>query len=105
MQRVLSDEVAIFLFRPTLELLFEPPFGHGRIIVHLALSHSSCNRDLSGPFGSEAYAMEELVAELGAAFLCTELGTIVEPRVNHAQYLTHWLNGLNADKHAIFGSC
>jgi antirestriction protein ArdC len=61
-----------------------------------------CDRDLSGRFGSEAYAMEELVAELGAAFLCAELGITVEPRADHAQYLAHWLTVLKADKRAIF---
>ncbi|AMA60135.1 hypothetical protein BCCGELA001_30490 [Bradyrhizobium sp. CCGE-LA001] len=61
-----------------------------------------CNRDLSGRFGTEAYAMEELVAELGAAFLCAELGIAVEPRADHAQYLAHWLKVLKADKRAIF---
>ncbi len=66
-----------------------------------ALPHR-CNRDLSGRFGTEAYAMEELVAELGAAFLCAELGIAVEPRADHAQYLAHWLNVLKADKRAIF---
>jgi antirestriction protein ArdC len=60
------------------------------------------DRDLSGRFGSEAYAMEELVAELGAAFLCAELGITVEPRADHAQYLAHWLNVLKADKRAVF---
>lgn len=45
--------------------------------------------------------MEELVAELGAAFLCSELGISVEPRADHAQHLTHWLNVLKADKRAI----
>jgi antirestriction protein ArdC len=35
---------------------------------------------------------------------CTELAITVEPRVNHAQYLTHWLNVLKADKHAIFAA-
>jgi antirestriction protein ArdC len=66
-----------------------------------ALPHR-CDRDLSGRFGTEAYAMEELVAELGAAFLCAELGIAVEPRVDHAQYLAHWLKVLKADKRAIF---
>jgi len=66
-----------------------------------ALPHR-CDRDLSGRFGTEAYAMEELVAELGAAFLCAELGIAVEPRADHAQYLAHWLNVLKADKRAIF---
>ncbi|MBH5372266.1 hypothetical protein HZZ16_30020 [Bradyrhizobium sp. CNPSo 4016] len=61
-----------------------------------------CDRDLSGRFGSQAYAMEELVAELGAAFLCAELGIAVEPRADHAQYLAHWLKVLTADKRAIF---
>nr|WP_246756199.1 zincin-like metallopeptidase domain-containing protein [Bradyrhizobium diazoefficiens] len=60
-----------------------------------------CNRDLSGRFGTEAYAMEELVAELGSAFLCLELGITAEPRADHAQYLTHWLKLLKADKRAI----
>lgn len=35
--------------------------------------------------------MEELVAELDAAFLCAELGITVEPRPDHAQYPTHGL--------------
>lgn len=48
--------------------------------------------------------MEELVAELGAALLCAELGIAVEPRVDHAQYLAHWLNVLKADKRAIFAA-
>jgi antirestriction protein ArdC len=46
--------------------------------------------------------MEELVAELGAAFLCAELGITVEPRPDHAQYLAHWLKVLKADKRAVF---
>jgi antirestriction protein ArdC len=46
--------------------------------------------------------MEELVAELGAAFLCAELGISVEPRSDHAQYLALWLTVLKADKRAIF---
>ncbi|MET4491638.1 zincin-like metallopeptidase domain-containing protein [Bradyrhizobium sp. LA7.1] len=71
-------------------------------LTHWTAPAHRCNRDLSGRFGSEAYAMEELVAELGAAFLCAELGITVEPRADHAQYLAHWLNVLKADKRAIF---
>ncbi len=71
-------------------------------LTHWTASAHRCNRDLSGRFGSDAYAMEELVAELGAAFLCAELGITVEPRIDHAQYLAHWLNVLKADKRAIF---
>jgi antirestriction protein ArdC len=61
-----------------------------------------CGRDLSGRFGSEAYAMEELVAELGAAFLCAELGITAELRADGAQYLSHWLTVLKADKRSVF---
>jgi antirestriction protein ArdC len=71
-------------------------------LTHWTAPPHRCNRDLSGRFGSEAYAMEELVAELGAAFLCAELGITAEPRADHAQYLTHWLTVLKADKRAIF---
>lgn len=52
-------------------------------------------------FGDEAYAGEELVAELGAAFLCAKLGITNEPRADHAQYLAHWLKVLKADSRAI----
>jgi antirestriction protein ArdC len=58
--------------------------------------------DLSGRFGTEAYAMEELVAELGAAFLCGDLGLVPEPRLDHAQYIKHWLTVLKSDKKAVF---
>lgn len=71
-------------------------------LTHWTAPAHRCNRDLSGRFDGEAYAMEELVAELGAAFLCAGLGITVEPRPDHAQYLTHWLTVLKADKRAIF---
>lgn len=71
-------------------------------LTHWTAPSHRCGRDLSGRFGSEAYAMEELVAELGAAFLSAELGITVEPRPDHAQYLAHWLDVLKADKRAIF---
>lgn len=71
-------------------------------LTHWTAPAHRCGRDLSGRFGTEAYAMEELVAELGAAFLCADLGISVEPRADHAQYLTHWLQVLKSDKRAIF---
>jgi antirestriction protein ArdC len=46
--------------------------------------------------------MEELVAELGAAFLCADLRITNEPRADLAQYLASWLPVLKADKNAIF---
>jgi antirestriction protein ArdC len=53
-------------------------------------------------WGDEGYAMEELVAELGAAFLCAGLELTPELRGDHASYLDHWLKVLKADKRAIF---
>ena len=53
-------------------------------------------------FGDEGYAREELVAEIGAAFLCCDLGITPEPRDDHAAYLDHWLKVLKEDKRAIF---
>lgn len=55
-------------------------------------------------FGDQGYAREELVAELGAAFLCADLGITPEIRDDHAAYLGHWLNVLKEDKRAIFSA-
>lgn len=53
-------------------------------------------------FGDEGYCREELVAEIGSAFLCCDLGITPEPRDDHAAYLGHWLKVLKDDKRAIF---
>jgi antirestriction protein ArdC len=53
-------------------------------------------------FGDDGYAVEELVAELGAAFLCADLGLTPEEQPEHASYLAAWLKVLKADKRAIF---
>ena len=42
------------------------------------------------------------IAELGAAFLCGDLGITAEPRADHAEYIGHWLRILKADSKAIF---
>ena len=71
-------------------------------LTHLTGHASRLDRDLSGRFGREGYAMEELVAELGAAFLCSELGITNRPRPDHAAYIAHWLVVLKKDTRAIF---
>ena len=53
-------------------------------------------------WGDEGYAEEELVAELGAAFLCADLELALQPREDHASYIAHWLSVLQNDKRAIF---
>ncbi|MFL0694481.1 MAG: zincin-like metallopeptidase domain-containing protein [Agrobacterium tumefaciens] len=71
-------------------------------LIHWSGSKGRLSRDLSGRFGTEAYAMEELVAELGAAFLCGDLGLVPEPRLDHALYIKHWLTVMKSDKKAVF---
>jgi antirestriction protein ArdC len=71
-------------------------------LTHWTGHKSRCDRDLGKRFGPFAYAMEELIAELGAAFLCAELGIASKPRPDHAHYLRHWLTVLLNDRKALF---
>ena len=71
-------------------------------LTHWSGHAKRCDRNLSGRFGNEAYAAEELVAELGAAFMCASLGISQTPRPDHAQYVANWLRVLKGDKRAIF---
>jgi antirestriction protein ArdC len=57
-------------------------------------------RDQSGRFGSMAYAKEELVAEMTAAFTCATLG--IQPTVRHSDYIGAWLEAMRADEKAMF---
>lgn len=61
---------------------------------------SRLDRDQSGVRGGKAYAREELVAEMGAAFLCASLGVV--PTVRHADYIGPWLEVVREDNRAIF---
>ena len=70
--------------------------------AHFAAAPSRLNRDLSGRFGDQNRAMEELIAEISAAMLCAHLRLALEPRVDHAPYLASWLKALRNDKRAIF---
>lgn len=73
-------------------------------LIHWTGHHWRLGRDLAGRFGSESYAMEELVAELGAAFLCAEFLVPNKPRADHASYVANWLTVLKGDKRAIFAA-
>jgi antirestriction protein ArdC len=70
-------------------------------LSHWTGHESRLARQLSSRFGSEAYAMEELVAELSSAMLGAELGLPVEHLDHHASYLASWLKVLKADSRAI----
>lgn len=72
-------------------------------MTHWTKHPSRLDRDFGRTkFGDEGYAREELVAEIGAAFLCCDLSITPEPRDDHAAYLDHWLKVLKEDKRAIF---
>jgi antirestriction protein ArdC len=70
--------------------------------AHWSGHTSRLARDLTGRFGSDGYAAEELVAELSAAFTCSLLGISQAPRPDHAAYLSSWLRVLRADSSALF---
>lgn len=73
-------------------------------LVHSTGHASRLNRfkdDVSAHFGSESYSKEELVAELGAAFLCAHAGISNETQENSAAYIQGWLRALNNDKRMI----
>jgi antirestriction protein ArdC len=71
-------------------------------LVHWSGAGHRLDRVLRSRFGDEAYAMEEMVAEFGAAFLCADLHIANEPRLDHACYVSTWLRVLNQDRTALF---
>lgn len=69
-------------------------------LTHSTGHASRLSRQYGKRFGDSAYAREELVAEIGAAFICAAIG--IEPTLRHADYLANWLGVLRADNKAIF---
>jgi antirestriction protein ArdC len=86
---------------------FRDSESHASTVAH-ELTHwtrhpSRLNRDLGRKrWGDEGYAIEELVAELGATFLCADLSISPEVREDHASYIENWLKVLKDDKRVIF---
>jgi antirestriction protein ArdC len=103
-------------YAPVKDLVQMPPFeafkdreSYYATILHElihATSHKSrLDRSFNAKrFGDNGYAREELVAELGAAFLSADLGITPEIREDHAAYLAHWLKALKEDSRAIFSA-
>lgn len=82
--------------------------GYYAVLLH-ELSHWTgakprLNRNMKNRFGDDAYAAEELVAELASAFLCAELQITQDTREDHAQYLAHWLKIMKGDSKAVFAA-
>lgn len=101
-------------YQPDLDLVqmpnfeaFREPQGYYATLLH-ELTHwtrhkSRLDRSFGRErWGDEGYAAEELVAELGAAFLCADLQIIPSVRKDHAAYIGNWLKVLKNDKRAIF---
>ena len=101
-------------FVPSQDFISVPAFeafkgaDHFYSVAFHELSHwtghkSRLDRDLKNRFGSREYAAEELIAELGAAFLCAEFG--FNGDVRNAGYIATWIDLLKADKRAFFTAC
>ncbi len=74
-------------------------------ITHWTRHPSRLDRDLGRKkWGDEGYAMEELVAELGSAYLCADLGLVPDVREENAAYIENWLQVLKNDKRALFSA-
>jgi len=71
-------------------------------LVHWSGNESRLDRSFenSKTWGDEAYAAEELVAELGSAFLSAQCG--IKGKLQHAEYLNNWVKVLKQDDKAIF---
>ena len=88
---------------------FESAESHAATLAH-ELTHwtkhrTRLDRDMGRvKWGDEGYAREELVAELGAAFLCADLGVTPDVRDDHAAYIATWLKVLKEDKRLIFSA-
>lgn len=69
-------------------------------LTHWTGAKSRLDRKLSGCSGNPEYAFEELVAEIGAAFICADHG--IQGDLRHSGYIDHWLKACRADNKAIF---
>lgn len=91
---------------PPFETFIDPEAYYATLAhetTHWTRHPSRLDRDFGRQrWGDEGYAREELVAELGAAFLCADLGLELQPREDHAAYIASWLEVLKQDKRFIF---
>ena len=100
-------------YAPATDIVQMPPFErfigkeayYGTLLhelTHWTGHESRLKREFGKMFGDKVYANEELVAELGAAFLCASLGITPEIREDHAAYIGDWLSIMKEDNRAIF---
>jgi antirestriction protein ArdC len=100
-------------YRPSSDTVFMPDFASFRDAAsfygvwlhengHASGARHRLDRDLSGRFGSAAYAAEECCVEILSGLVLADLGIAHHPRPDHAAYLASWLRVLKADPRAIF---
>jgi len=100
-------------YEPSQDYVQMPPFerfrdaaGFYSTLLHEGAHATSAphrlNRDVSGRFGSDSYAFEELIAEWASAMACMTLDLSPEPRTDHASYISSWLKVLRSDARAMF---
>src|SRR5208283_1104548 len=76
-------------------------------LAHASGAAKRLNRDSiteAAPFGSATYSSEELIAEMGAAFLCAEAGISPAVLENQAAYIKGWLKKLRGDKRLVISA-
>ena len=73
-------------------------------LTHWTGAKHRLDRTFGNRFGDHAYAIEELTAELGAAFLCADLGISASLREDHACYINNWLSAMKADAKTVFAA-
>jgi antirestriction protein ArdC len=100
-------------YRPATDTVHMPPFAQFRDAPsfygtwlhengHATGAKHRLDRDLSGRFGSAAYALEEISVEILSGLILADLGIAHHPRPDHAAYVTSWLAVLKDDPRAIF---
>lgn len=100
-------------YLPSTDTVRMPNFGQFRDAASFIgvwtheLGHASgarhrLDRDLSGRFGSAAYAAEECAVEILSGLILADLGIAHHPRPDHAAYISNWLAVIKADPRAIF---
>ena len=95
-----------FVQMPPFEAFRDPESYYATLAhecTHWTRHETRLDRELGRKrWGDEGYAMEELVAELGAAFLSSDIGLTQETRTDHADYIGSWIKVLKDDKRAVF---
>lgn len=100
-------------YHPSTDMVFMPPFASFRDPAsfygvwlhengHACGAKHRLDRDLSGRFGSAAYAAEECCVEILSGLVLADLGIAHHPRPDHAAYIASWLEVLKGDPRAIF---